>query len=193
MSEFFVYSFFFGILFFFFPVFATLEAYVDPTENRAWFSLSAYNIFKVLGGYAQLNRDGIAVHLTKKKAVFLPFAKMSDTKKMFEVTQGFQLWKFHQVIETGKLTSPYSVLTASALQSISGSIFSYLQTRYPFLSLKNSVLLREDNCLKVTLKTSVVFNGLVIAIAVTKKLLEALINWIRRKKSTRFSKEQPNS
>ena len=178
MGEFFVYSFFFGILFFFFPVFATLEAYVDPTENRAWFSLSAYNIFKVLGGYAQLNRDGIAVHLTKK---------------MFEVTQGFQLWKFHQVIETGKLTSPYSVLTASALQSISGSIFSYLQTRYPFLSLKNSVLLREDNCLKVTLKTSVVFNGLVIAIAVTKKLLEALINWIRRKKSTRFSKEQPNS
>lgn len=193
MGEFFVYSFFFGILFLFIPVFATLETYIAPTENRAWFSLGAYGIFKVFGGYAQLNRDGIAVHLTKKKAIFLPFAKMSDTKKMFEVTQGFQLWKFHQVIEMGKVTSPYSVLTASALQSLSGSIFSYLQTRYPFLSLKNSVLLREENCLKITLKASVVFNGLVIAIAITKKLLEAWINWIKRKKLIRFSKKQPNN
>ena len=133
------------------------------------------------------------MHLSKKKAVFLPFAKMSDTKKMFEITQGFQLWEFHQVVETGKVTSPYSVFTASALQSLSGGIFAYLQTRYPFLSLKNSVLLREDACLKITLKTSVMFNGLVLAIAIAKKLLEAWINWIRRKKSTRYSKKQPNN
>ncbi len=193
MGEFFVYSFFFGTLFFFFPVLVTLETYIDPIENRAWFSLGAYRIFKVFGGYAQLTRDGAAVHLSKKKAVFLPFAKMSDTKKMFEITQGFQLWEFHQVVETGKVTSPYSVFTASALQSLSGGIFAYLQMRYPFLSLKNSVLLREDACLKITLKTSVMFNGLVLAIAIAKKLLEAWINWIRRKKSTRFSKKQPNN
>lgn len=193
MGEFFIVSFFLGILFFLFPVFVSVDAYVDPKENRAWFSLSLYKIFKLFGGYGQLTPDGIAVHLTKKKALFVSYAKMGDTRKKFEITQGFQLWKFHQVIETGTVSSPFCVLTAAALQSLSGSIFSVWQTRYPFLSLKNSVLLREEACFKISVRTTVVFNGLVVTIALTKKILEAIINWIRRKKSTRFSKKQPSN
>lgn len=193
MGEFFVYSFFFGMLFFLLPVFVNLEIYMIPLENRVWFSLGTYRIFRLFGGYLQLDREGVALHISKKKAFFFPFDKMTDARKKFEITQGFQLWEFRQVIETGGLDSPYCVLAAAAIQSVSGTVFSILQTQFPFVNLKNSVLLRENAALKITVRTTVVFNGLVIAIAITKKILEAIINWIRKKRSTRFSKKQPNS
>ena len=192
MGESFLYMFFIGNLLFLLPIYVGLDVYVDPMVNRAWFSLDLYRM-KVFGGYAQLDKDGVAVHLTKKKAVFLSFDKMTDTRKMFEITQGFQLYSFRQVIEMGGLSSPYCVIAAAALQSVSATVFSVLQTQFPFLSLKNNVLLREGNRLKVTFHASMFFNGLTLSIAFTKKLLEGIINWIRRKRSTRFLKKQPNN
>lgn len=190
MGELFLYSTFAGVLLFFFPVYIWVDAYVDIRQNRAWFSVSAYKFFKLFGGYGELDREGVAVHLTKKKAIFLPFDQMGETRKKFEITKGFQLWRFHQVLETGGANSVYSVLIAAALQSVSGGTFGYLRTKHPFLSLKNSTLLAEKPCLKVSVETALIFNGFVLTMAITKKLLEAMINWIRKRKSTAFLKRQ---
>lgn len=192
MGESFVYLSFIGALFFLFPICVGVDFFLSPIDNRSYFAVDLYKV-KVFGGYAQLDKEGIAVHLTKKKAVFIPFDKMTDTRKKFEITQGFQLYSFRQVVELGGLSSPYCVLAAAALQSVSASIFSVLQTQFPFLNLKNNVLLREGTRLKITFRASVFFNGLVLTIAFTKKILEGIIKWIRKKRSIRFSKEQPNS
>lgn len=192
MSEFFVWSFFLGQLFFLFPVFVSLDGYLDPAENRVWFSLSIFRL-RLFGGYAELKSDGIAVHLTKKKAVYVFYRQMADTRKKFEITKGFQLWKFHQIIETGGAQNPLSVLTAAAIRSAGDAVFSVLQTRYPFLSLKNSILFENRPCLKITFQTTLIFNGLVVTIAITKKILEAIINWIRKKRSIRYLKRQPSN
>ena len=191
MGESFVYLFFFGNLLFLFPIFVSIDCFIEPKENRAWFSLNLYKL-KVFGGYAQLDKEGFAVHLTKKKAVFISYDKMTDTRKMFEITQGFQLYSFRQVIEMGG-SSPYNILAAAAVQSVSGGIFSVLQTQFPFLKLKNNILLREKGLFKVTFHSSVFFNGLVLSIAFTKKLLEGIINWIRKKRSIRYLKKQPSN
>ncbi|MDE6412155.1 MAG: hypothetical protein K2L02_06505 [Clostridia bacterium] len=184
MGEFFIVSAFVGTLFFLLPLYVGVEAHVDVRENKCWFRIGLYRFIKILGGYGQLGKDGIALHITKKKAIFIPYAKMADTRKKFEITQGFQLLRFHQIIETGGAESIYGIMLGAVSNSIAGSVFSILQTKYPFLSLKNNLLLTNKTELKVTLQSEVVFNGLVIAVALTKKLLEALINWIRTKKST---------
>ena len=193
MSEFFVYSFFFGTLLFLFPVFFFTDIYVDVLQNKCWFSLSLYKHFKIFGGYAQLEPDGIALHLTKKKAVFIPYNKMTDTRKKFDVTKGFQLWRFHQIVETGGADTIYGIFIAAFLQSASSAAFSVLQTKYPFLSLKNSTLLGEKAAVKITLESALIFNGLIVTIALIKKLLEAIINWIRTKKSIASWKKRQNS
>lgn len=193
MGEFFIYSLFFGALIYLLPVFVYVDGYVDVEENKCWFSLSLYKHLKIFGGYAQLTKDGAVIHLTKKKAVIIEYAKMTDTRKKFEITKGFQLWRFHQIVETGGAQKPYGVLIAAALQALSGSVFSVLQTAYPFVSLKSGILLTEKTSLKVSLQTAAVFNGLVLTIALIKKLLEALINWIRTKKSTALWKKRRNS
>lgn len=182
MGEFFVYSLFFGTLLFLFPIFIYIDAYVDVRENKCWFALSLFKFVKIFGGYLQLKKEGLVFHLTEKKAVILPYKQMAPMRKKFEVTKGFQLYRFHQIVETGGEGQPSGVVIAAALQAASAQIFSVLETLHPFLSLKNGVLLTERAELKLTLQFVTVFNGLILSIAIGKKLLEAFLKWIRKKR-----------
>ncbi len=193
MGEFFVYSAFFGTLLFFLPVFVYFDGYLDVRENRVWFALSAYKYLKIIGGYGQLDAGGAAVHLTKNTALYIPFADMANMRKKFEITKGFQLYIFHQIVEAGGAQSVYGVLLAAFIQSVSGGTFAVLKTKHPFLSLKNSTLLTDRTDLKLSVHTAVVFNGFVLTLAIVKKLLEAIINWKNKKRSTAFWKKQHSS
>ena len=193
MGEFFVYSFFFGILFFLFPIFVYVDAYVDVKENRCWFSLSFFKYLKVFSGYMQLHPDGLIFHLTKKTAIILPYKQMMGMRKKFEITNGFQLYRFHQIVEAGSPDKISGIVLGAILHSISGQVFSVMQTNHPFLSLRHSTLLSGSGEIKITINTAFVFNGLILSIAFTKKLLEAIINWIRKKRSTASWKKQHSS
>ena len=190
MGEFFIVSAFLSVLLLLFPLYVRVEAHLDVKENKCWFFVGLYRQLKVLGGYGQLERDGIALHISKKKAFFIPYAKMADTRKRFEITKGFQLLSFHQVLETGGADSVYSVMLGAINNSVTGSLFSFLQTKHPFLSLQNNLLLTSGAELKVTLQSEVVFNVLVLSIALTKKLLEVILKWIKTRKLIAFWKKR---
>ncbi|MGN0822244.1 MAG: hypothetical protein ACI4NG_00570 [Candidatus Gallimonas sp.] len=193
MGDFFIGALFFGLLGFLFPVFVYLDAYGNVQENKCWFSIGIYKYFKLAGGYAQIRKEGIVFHLSKKKAVIVPYADMTATRKKFEITKGFQLYRFHQIVEAGLVNEPAGITVAAAIQALSAQVFSVLQTTHPFISLKNSTLLSEERGLKVTVQAVAVFNGLVLSVAFAKKLLEAFLNWIRRKKSTASWKKRQNN
>ncbi len=194
MGELFVYSAFLGTLFFFFPVFVYLDSYVDARENKCWFALSLFKFFKVFGGYLQIKKEGLVFHITQKKALILPYKQMAPMRKKFEVTKGFQLYRFHQIVETGGEGEPSGVFIGALLMTLGGQIFSAMHTLHPFLSLKNGVLLTETPNLKLSVQAVTVFNGLILSIAIGKKLLEAFLNWIRKKRSTAsWKKRHSNS
>ena len=193
MGEFFVYSFFVGMFFYLFPIFVYIDGYLDVAENKFWFSISLFRFFRVFGGYLQIKKEGLVFHLTKKKAILIPFKQMGATRKKFEITQGFQLWRFHQNVETGGANRLSGIMIAALLQSASGAVFSAMQTMHPFLSLKSGLILTEQNVLKITVQTAFVFNGLVISIATTKKTLEVILNWIREKRLTASWKKRRSS
>ena len=193
MGELFVYSAFLGTLLFFFPVFVYLDTYVDVRENKCWFALSLFKFFKVFGGYLQIKKEGLVFHITQKKALILPYKQMAPMRKKFEVTKGFQLYRFHQIVETGGEGEPSGVFIGALLMTLGGQIFSAMHTLHPFLSLKNGVLLTETPNLKLSVQAVTVFNGLILSIAIGKKLLEAFLNWIRKKRSTASWKKQPSN
>ena len=190
MGEFFIISAFVGTFLFLMPQFLRVELHTDVKENKCWFFIGLYKYLKLLGGYGQLEKGGIALHLTKKKAVFVPYAEMLETRKKFEITKGFQLMRFHQIIETGGVDSVYGIFLGATLSALAGSVFSVLQTKHPFLSLKSNTLLTDKAELKVSVQTEVIFNGLVLTVALVKKLLEALIKWIRTKRSIALWKKR---
>ena len=190
MGDFFVYGAFFGLLLLFFPVFVYVDLYVDAGRPKAWFSVSLFKYFRVFGGYAELRRDGIAFHVTKKFALPVKYADMNATRKKFEIMKGFQLWRLHQTLETGGARSPYSALYGAAFAIAGGTAFSVLRTKHPFLSVKNKILLSNRSSFKLTAEVATVFNLLILNTAIAKKCMEALINWIRKLKSTASWKRQ---
>ena len=88
MGEFFVYSFFLGALLFLFPICVNADVYLDAHENRGWFSVSLYHRLRLFGGYAELRGEGFVFHLTKKKAVVLPYAELAATRKKVRGDEG---------------------------------------------------------------------------------------------------------
>ena len=193
MGEFFVYSFFFGALFTFLPVFVYADFYLDVAVNKGWFSLSLYHRLRLLKGYAQLRREGIVFHLTKKKAFILPFAEMSSARKKFEITQGFQPWRFHQVLEMGGAEDVRMCMIAAAIRTFGGALYGIAKEKYATISLQNNVILYEESRLRVSVQTATVFNGLVLSMALGKTILEGIIEWMRKKRSTASWKRRQRS
>ena len=193
MGEFFVYSFFFGELFTFFPVFVYADFYLGVAANKGWFSLSLYHRLRLLKGYAQLRREGIVFHLTKKKAFILPFAEMSSARKKFEITQGFQPWRFHQVLEMGGAEDVRMCMIAAAIRAFGGALYGIAKEKYATISLQNNVILYEESRLRVSVQTATVFNGLVLSMALGKTILEGIIEWMRKKRSTASWKRRQRS
>ncbi len=184
MGDFFVYSAFALAIFLLFPVFVEIYFYADAGQAKVWFSVSLYRILPAIGGYAEPRQEGIAVHLTEKFALLVPYADMSKARKKFEIFKGFQLLRLHQTLECGGAEAPYSALVGAAFSAVSGSACSVLLTRHPFLSLRSRLILSDRPAVRVTAEAALVFNQLVLLVAISKKILEALINWIRKHKST---------
>lgn len=193
MGELFVYAFFFGALLFFLPIVLVVDGYLDWRTNKLCFSLRLYRHIKVHGGYAQLEREGVAIHLTRKKALIVPYARMTETRKKLAATKGFQLWRLHIVTETGGANAPYGALIAAAIQAGSSAFFQTLRTKHPFLSLRSSVLLSERKDVKITFESAVIFNGFILTIAAIKKVLEVIINWKRRKSTISLRERRTDS
>ena len=184
MGEFFVYSFFAGIVFLLFPIVADVDLYLDAQENRGWFSVSLYHRLRLFGGYAQLKPEGIVFHLTKKKALILPYAEMADARKKFELTRGFQICKYHQVLEFGGAHDARSILIAALFSAFGSAAYAMIREKYAFLSFRSGVIFHTKPCLKGSIRVAAVMNGLVLGIALLKKSLEELIKWMKKRKST---------
>lgn len=193
MGEFFVYSFFFGALLTFFPVFVYADLYLDVAANRGWFSLSLYQRLRLVKGYAEVRREGIVLHLTKKKAYLLPFSEMASARKKFEITQGFQPWRFHQVLELGGADDVRMCMVAAAIRAIGGTLYGIAKEKYAAISLQNNVILYHEARLRISAQAATVFNGLVLSMAVGKKFLEGIITWMKERRSTALWKRRRRS
>ncbi len=189
MGELFVWATFFGALLFFFPVFVGVHGYLDGEAARIFFAVRVFGL-RLVGGYAEPRKGGIAVHLTRHFALFLAYDKMGDTRKYFEITDGFQLMKLHAVVETGGADSVLGTLFASLIEAGGGAAYAVLGRRRPFLSVRSDTLLTAQPCLKVTAEAVTLFNGLVLVLALSKKVLEAWLNWIRKRSTASWKRRR---
>ena len=186
MGGLFLYAFFFGTLLFFLPVFVYADLYLDAARNRGWFTISLYHRLRVFSGYLQLRREGAVLHLTKKKAVILPFREMPAARKRFEVTDGFQPWKISQVVELGGAGRAETALLAAFLRAAGGAAYAVAKERYARVGLHTSVLLCKIPRLRVSMQAAAVCNGLVISLALGKIVLEGIAEWMKKRRSTAF-------
>ena len=92
-----------GILVFllFFPIVITTDAHLDINNKKLAFSVYFYRLFKLIGGYIEPYSGGLALHISKKKAILLPYAQMNNERKRFSFLKTFRLSSFTLTTETG--------------------------------------------------------------------------------------------
>ena len=73
----------------------------DLNRKKLAFSLYAYRIIKLFGGYATSYKGGIALHVSEKKAILLPYSEMDSERKRFSFVRSFRLISFSLTTETG--------------------------------------------------------------------------------------------
>ena len=161
-----------------FPMFLNITLLYDGTSRKLYFSLYLLRVFKIYGGYATLYREGIAFHLTEKRAVLLPFSEMFDAPNRFEfkLTRGFYPYAFSGVIELGAQSYPAAaILAASFLQAAAGIAAGTFCRRKKFASVKNDVAVYTDrDGVKLNIRLIFVFNFLAVIIAAAKIILQSL-------------------
>lgn len=172
---------FFGALFFFFP-FLTEGTFLYR-QGKLGFTISLFSFWRLFGGYTVVDRDGITVHYSEKKAIFLPFKNLKEEQKMMDWRQGFQLYSLSILSELDKskeTTIPLAVIGETGIRMF----FDKLKAKHPFLYLKSDLLLSEDNT-SFCVRGKVIFNAFTITRAAIKIIIGRVITalWKKRRKT----------
>lgn len=189
MSVFFIFSTLSTIVQLLFPMFLSITLYVDVKERKLYFSLYILRIFKVYGGYATLYGEGIAFHLTEKRAVLLPYAEMLDARNKFEfkLTRGFYIYAYSGVAEIGAKSEPAAAVMAAAAAQVASAIAAgTVLNKKKCASFKNDVILYADNdCIKLNVRIILLFNFLAVILAAVKIILQAIAEKVYENKRIR--------
>lgn len=180
-----VYGGFAGAVFLLFPVFLTLDGYMDLSQNKLFFSLKIFKAIKIFGGYIVFKGQGEFIHISDKKAFYRPYADMKNDGKKLAILKGFQVYSFRTTLEAGDENYPSAAFCVIALtQLLAGFIYPPLKRGRDFLRLKSGALLvRGGDSLKITIRLVAVFNQLSVTLAFIRSILEEVVGNDRKRKA----------
>ncbi len=163
----------------FFPIYIKTDAHYDVPRRKLAFLIYVYKI-PVFGGYIATYVGGLAMHVSKKKAILIPYSKVNNERKKFSFVKTFRLKSFVLTTESG---AEYLPLTAVA--------HSVLRT-YFFIKggekegIRNNLWLTDGDVLRLSLRCLLYFNLFILLknfITFCKEKLRIL--WLKKtKKST---------
>lgn len=160
-----------------FPIFLNVNFHYSMSDKKMYFQIKVFAFIKVIDGYAQLIDEGVVVHLTKNKAIILPFTKIFDVRKKVEPLKDYHFIKLKTVTEIGVSDSAIlpTVLSFS-LSFIDKIVCWFLYNFKPQLDVDNRFFVFEgENRLEVFFKLCIVLNVLMIIISAIKILTEKVL------------------
>lgn len=166
----------------FFPIYLEGDAYYDVNKRKFGFILKAYKVIKLFGGYVATYRGGLAVHISPKKAILVPYSDLDNERKRFSFVQTFRLKTLSLTTETGV----EYLLPVSFFQIITKTAFLIIGKIKKTEHIHSRVWLTDGDALKISLNCLVYFNLFILLCNFIKFLKEKIeILWQKRtKKST---------
>jgi hypothetical protein len=151
--------------------------------NKTFFSLYFYKLFKLKSGYITLNSDGIFIHLTDRKAIFLPLKNIKNSKNVLKFYKDFHFNDLYIIIETNLENIDNKLPFLMIYNYVFNTYTRILNERKPYVKLKSAICFSEDNKqINLYLKSKIYVNLLVIIINLIKTALEKIINAKRKQK-----------
>ncbi len=178
-----VYIFTLITIFLFFPIKLYINiAYFSELE-KTFFSVYFYKLFKIKSGYITLNSDGIFIHLTDKKAVFLPFKNIKNSKNVLKFYKDFHFNDLYIVIETNLENIENKLPFFMLYNYVFNTYAQILNERKPYVKLKSAVCFTQNySQTNLYIKTKIYVNLLVLIVNLIKTALEKILNAKRKTK-----------
>ena len=183
MGRFFLFLAFWIIIiafFLFFPIVIQTDVHYDINGKKAGFVVFLYKIFKIIGGYIQTYQGGLALHVSPKKAILIPYEQLNNERKKFSFIRTFRLISFTLTPETG---AEY-LFPVSIAQIILRSIF--LAQGGQKENVENNLWLTDGDTMRISMHSVIYFNLFILLCNVIKFIKEKMkILWQKKtKKST---------
>ena len=164
-----------GVLILFLPIIVELNTHADLNGKKLAFSLYAYGLLRVLGGYVGVYPGGMVMHVGKKKAFLVPYANMEKERKRFSFIRAFHIRK----MEISTLTGIEYAAPTMLVHSVS---LLYVKARGG--KPNGNIWVTNGDLLKVTARIVVDFNLFLIGklfFIFLKEKLQCLIRKKRKK------------
>lgn len=160
------------VLFYFiliFPIFFGANIRFNLEEKRIFAVIKLFGV-KVFTFYIDILSEGLIIHLTKKYAVIVPFAKIFDVRKKVEPLKDYHIIRFSSVIEIASEENPlFAYYIAHVLRFFNEFILWFFTCYKPYLKINN--ITNADygkNELKINIKFTIVFNLLMVIFSIIK-------------------------
>ena len=136
----------------FFPIYLEMDAHYDMNRKKLAFAVYLYKVIPIIGGYVATYPGGIALHVSKKKAILIPYTQLNSERKKFSIFKTFRLKSFNLTTESG---AEYLFITSLA--------HAFLRTAF-FIKggkkeyIENNLWLTDGDELRISLNCLIYFN-----------------------------------
>lgn len=163
-----------GVLFF--PIYLQTDMHYDMNRRKFAFGIYLYRHLRLLGGYVGVYPGGLALHVTEKKAILLPYKEINSERKRFSFMRTFRLISCVITTETG---AEYLLPMSYAHVFIRTYFFAYGGKKE---RIENNLWLTDGDVLRISSSVVLRFTLFLIIKNVIKFLKEKWKGLWRKKK-----------
>ena len=144
-------------------------------RRKLGFCIYGYNWIKIIGGYIATYKGGLALHITDKKAILLPYEELNDERKKFSFMRSFRLKTFSLMTETGA-----EYLFPITIAHTLFRIYFFTISNHT-IKIKNGLWLKNGDELRISFHCALFFNLFMLLRNFFKFLKEKIKIYVRKK------------
>ncbi len=169
----------------FLPIKINVSAFIIDEIKRAFFNVNAFGFIKIISGYLSFNKYGMAIHITKNKAIVIPYKNFINTKKVIKYYKDFHVNYINILVEVGAKNNLEELITASIIYNfIFNNVAEVIKERKPYVKINSNINIAFNNdYFNLYVKTKLYLNLITIFINLFKILMEKMFNAKRKRKN----------
>ena len=165
-----------------FPIFVNVDALYCGDNKKLYFNFKMFGFVKILSGYIELIDIGLAVHLSKTKAIILEFKKLLGVGKSFKPILDLHVLKIDVLFENSGKNAKEEVLFINSIFALmSCQLKQWLSYHKPYLKYHFRISFEDKLYNNAYLKTLIVFNIFIIILTFLKFIGEKIFYGFRAK------------
>ena len=167
-----------------FPIFIRIDVAFTKDAKKILYKIRLFNLFVLFYGYVEKVNEGIAIHLSKRKAIIITNDKLFDVKNKIKPLKDYHVIRLFMQIDLGNKESILTSLsTAWSINFVTKYVEWFLENSKPYVKFNSAINVYEEKdlfCVKIN--ATFVFNLLMVTISLIKILLEKTFYAIKYRK-----------